>query len=241
MRHTSYDELIWTCQDNQAMPFLMDLGECLKRRKARAVLLDAPVLVERDPSKDPDLSVASDHGALFLAFDYPVVYAPLATMFSGGEDNAFAKTVWLLAGILVSNLDTGTELMPVMAGVSDGRKVVWPDVPRLFMRGDGGCLSVSLSCTNPMSGLYRSMRETKSDDEKATLDKLVGESRDIYHMVEETCRWLEGKKLEAVPPKPPKLKQRTATRIKVVHRGYMGYLKVWEQRPKQPTTTTPTS
>ena len=239
MRYTSYDELIWTCQDNQAMPFLMDLNGFLKAKKAKAVLLEEPVLVERDPSRDPDLSVVSDNGAAYFALDYPCSYAPLAGVFTGGEDNAFLKSLWKLSGILATRSYLGLELMPVASGWSDGHMVTWPDVPRLYMRGDGGCLQVSLSYANPMSMLYREMLAKHPEKEK--LDALLASGQDLYHMVEEICRWLEGRRLEVVPPKPPKMSQRTATRIKVVRRGHMGYIRVWEPMPKRPTTTTPTS
>lgn len=241
MRHTSYDELVWTCQDSQHLPFMMDLNEYLKSRKARPILIEAPVLVERDPSKDPDISVATDHSCVFFAIDFPWRTVPLAKYFDNKADSPF-NSEWQLTGILVSKLlgPNRFELVPILKGWSENRPVIWPDVPLEVVRKDGD-LEVKLSSLCPIRELYINMRSRLDEPGQKILDTMVASSKELYYVVREFCEFLEGKKLLMVEPKPPKLNKRSKTRIKVVKRGHMGYMKVWEQQLKHPTTTTPTS
>ena len=246
MRHTSYDELIWTCQDNPNLSFMDDMNNYLKQLKAQPVLIEAPVLVERDPSKDPDLSVATDKNSVYFAIDFPCRAVPTAKYFDGRMDGPFAGD-WNLVGILATKkLDPQRiELVPVLRGWADNHPMLWIDVPLVYRRQEGwpcyGDIAVSLSDTCPMSALYISMRGKLDESGQKILDTMVSSQLDLYYVVREFCEFLEGKKLEVIKPKPPKLARRSKTRIKVVKRGLMGYLKVWQQQPKQPTTTTPTS
>lgn len=242
MQATSYDELIWTCQDSLGMPFMVDLNEYLKIRKAKVVLMEAPPVVVRDPSRDPDLSVVTDHSCVYFAIEFPCGKVPLAKYFDNREESPF-NNEWRLVGLLVSKLEAehpSFEIVPILRGWSENRPVLWPDVPLEIVRKDGG-LDVTLSKYCPIKDLYAAMKEKLDGPGQKILDTMVLSQADLYYWVRELCEYLEGRKLEVVEPKPPKINKRSKTRIKVVKRGLMGYMRVWEQPQKQPTTTTPIS
>lgn len=237
MRHTSYDELIWTCQDSLHIPFMSDLNEYLKLRKARPVLIKGPGSVPFDPDKDPDISVLTDHSCVFFAIDFPWQVVPMAKYFDNREDSPF-NSDWQMAGILVTKFLDRFEIVQILKGWSDDHKVIWPDVPLEYLRKDGK-IEVSLSSVCPTRELYVGMRDKLDEQGKMKLDAEISCRTNIYHLVRQFCESFEGKKLLVVEPKPPKLIKRSKTRIKVNKRGHMGYITLWEQQPKPAITTTP--